>query len=117
MHFDRNKPQNHNIYISNIRNNYAIVYDGTEWRLKERDAILQQIIDEKGEYLSGKYDQLLPELDEHTVKKFSRFLEQRDDLDVLQIIKKDLKLVLYNNRKIPEKTKCLLETSNDKLIK
>jgi len=109
LHYDKNKPQNHNLYISNIRNNYVIVYDGSEWQLKERDAILQQIIDEKGEYLSGKFDQLLPELDEHTVRKFNRFLEQRDDKDVILGIKKDLKLLLYNNRKIPEKTKGLLE--------
>jgi hypothetical protein len=117
LHFDKNKPQNHNIYISNIRNNYVIVYDGADWKLKERDAILQQIVDEKGEYLSGKFDQLSPELDEHTVRKFNRFLEQRDDLDVIQIIKKDLKLLMYNNRKIPEKTKELLAMNDDKLIK
>ena len=28
LHFDKNRPENHNIYISNIKDNYVMMYDG-----------------------------------------------------------------------------------------
>jgi hypothetical protein len=50
----------------------------------------------------------LPNLSEYTVRKFQRFLNESDDNEVISNIKNDLKLVLYNNKKIPEKTRQLL---------
>lgn len=35
VHFNKNKPEKHNIYISNIQSNYALVYDGNDWKLRE----------------------------------------------------------------------------------
>jgi len=37
IHFNLNKPENHNIYISNMRDNHVLIYDGNEWQLRERD--------------------------------------------------------------------------------
>jgi hypothetical protein len=108
VHFNRNRPQNHNVYISNIQTNYALVYDGDDWKLKERDDVLRQLIDDKKAILSDKFDELLASLDEPTVRKFRRFLDESDQLEVICQIKNDLKLLLYNNKKIPEKTRQLL---------
>ena len=117
VHFNKNKPENHNVYISNIQTNYAIVYDDNDWKLRERDNVLQQLIDEKTAILSDKFDELLATLDEPTVRKFKRFLEQKDESEVIASIKNDLKLMLYNNKKIPEKTRALLSSNeNNKMI-
>ena len=105
VHFNRNKPENHNVYISNIRTNYALVYDGDDWKLKEREEILQQLIDDKTGILSDKFDELLTTLDEPTIKKFQRFLDNQDENSVTTSLKKDLKLLLYNNKKLAEKAK------------
>jgi len=113
VHFNKNKPQNHNVYISNMQNNYVLVYDGNDWKLKERDDILQQLVDDKTEILSEKFDNLLDKLDESTIKKFQRFLDQKDEDKIISGIKNDLKLLLYNNRKIPEKTRNLLYVNTD----
>ena len=32
VHFDINKPENHNIYISNLKNKYVMIYDGNKWK-------------------------------------------------------------------------------------
>ena len=58
--------------------------------------------------LSDKFDELLVKLDEPTIRKFQRFLDQKDEDGVIRGIKNDLKLMLYNNKKIPEKTRELL---------
>jgi hypothetical protein len=120
VHFNRNKPQNHNVYISNIQTNYALVYDGDDWKLKERDDVLRQLIDDKTAILSDKFDELLASLDEPTVRKFRRFLDESDQHEVISQIKNDLKLLLYNNKKIPEKTRQLLcppEDQNNLVVK
>jgi DNA-directed RNA polymerase subunit RPC12/RpoP len=105
LHFNKDKPQNHNVYISNMQTNYAIVYDGEDWKLKERDDVLQQLVDDKTGILSIKFDELLGGLDEPTIRKFKRFIDQSDENEVVSQMKSDLKLVLYNNRKIAERTK------------
>ena len=55
--------------------------------------------------LNGKFDELVDQLDEFTINKFNRFLDKKDDDAVINSIKKDLKLMMYNKRKIVENTK------------
>jgi hypothetical protein len=107
IHFNNNKPENHNVYISNLRDNYILVYDGNSWQVQERDNILQDIVDNKGEMLQLKFNEIVEKLDEPTVRKFRRFLDERDEKEVISSIKKDLKLLLYNKRKIVEGDKSI----------
>ena len=44
VHFNPNVPENHNIYISNIKNKYAMVYDGTRWEIKDQDETIDKLI-------------------------------------------------------------------------
>ena len=105
IHFNKNKPENHNIYISNMRDNHVLIYDGNEWQLKERDDLLQEIVYNKSDILNKKFDELVDQLDEFTIRKFNRFLDKKDDDAIINSIKKDLKLLMYNKRKIVENTK------------
>ena len=50
----------------------------------------------------------------HRLKKFQRFLDNQDDNSVIAGIKNDLKLMLYNNRKIPEMTRELITSNENK---
>ena len=115
IHFNVNKPENHNIYISNMRDNHVLMFDGETWQLKERDAILQDMIDNNTDILIEKFDELIKTLDEGTIKKFKRFLDEKDESKVADQIKKDLKLLLYNNKKISE-LKPRISMSNHKPI-
>ena len=108
VHFDKNKPENHNIYISNMRDQYAIVFDGEDWRLEKRDDVLQKLIDDKSSILSSKFDELINRLDEPTIRKFRRVLDEIDVDHVANKMKKELRLLLYNSRRIPEHTRELL---------
>ena len=113
IHFDRNKPENNNVYISNMRDKHVLIYDGENWKLKEKDEILQQLVDDKTEILSDKFDEMVNRLDEPTIKKFKRFLDQKDDDNIIAGIKNDLRLLLYNSRRVPEKARELAEASAD----
>lgn len=104
LHFNKNLPENHNVYISNMRDDYVLMYDGKIWRLKNRDETLQQLYEDKTDILETKFEELLKRLDEQTIKMFQRFIKVKDDDDsVVRRIKKDLKIMLYENR---EMVKC-----------
>jgi uncharacterized C2H2 Zn-finger protein len=107
VHFNKDKPENHNVYISNMRDKYALVYNGKEWQLQERDDVLQDMVDNKGEILQQKFNEMVDGLDEFTVRKFGRFLEQRDENEVMDRIKDDLKMLLYNKRKVVDGDKTI----------
>ena len=102
IHLNQNKPENQNIYVSNMRDNYVLIFDGNQWQLKERDDVLQEMIENKTDILSEKFDELIKTLDESTIKKFKRFLDEKDEDRVVEQIKKELKLILYNKKLIKE---------------
>ena len=117
IHFNQNKPENHNIYISNMRDNLVLIFDGIDWQLKERDDILQDMIDNNADILYDKFEELVDTLDEGTIKKFKRFLDEKDQDRVIDQIKKDLKLMLYNNKKIKEIKPRYFTSNTNKIIK
>ena len=46
VHFDVNKPENHNVYISNLKNKYVMMYDGNKWKCADRDEQIGNLIDD-----------------------------------------------------------------------
>ena len=116
VHFDKNRPENHNIYISNIKDTYVMMYDGEDWKLIDREKCLTDIYDEKSDYLVEKFEELEDKLDEQTMKRFGNFLSKKDDDKIIEQTKREIKLILYNNRKIPEETRRLLRLNDENMI-
>ena len=77
-----------------MRDNYVLIYDGKKWQLRERENVLQDMVYSKTDILNEKFEELVDRLDEPTVRKFRRFLNQKDEDLVISNIKKDLKLLL-----------------------
>ena len=102
IHFDPDKPENHNIYISNIKNNYAMIYDGDKWNLTNRDDLINEILEEKEIIIEEKLEQWLEKGNQfpEIMKKFTRYLEKKENDVVLDKIKDEIKLVLFNNRNL-----------------
>ena len=107
IHFNKNLPQFHNVYISNNRDKYAMVFNGSNWNLQEKQPIIDQLIEDKQDFLLEKYEELKDELPESTIRKFDRYIEQHMDNEVIEQNKKNIQLILYNCRDIPLKTKNL----------
>jgi hypothetical protein len=116
VHFDKNRPENHNIYISNIKDTYVMTYDGEDWKLIDREKCLTDIYDEKSDYLVEKFEELEDKLDEQTMKRFGNFLSKKDDDKIIEQTKREIKLILYNNRKIPEETRRLLKLNDECML-
>lgn len=105
IHFNKNLPENHNVYIPNFRSKYAMVFDGENWKLLDSSEIISQLCDDKRIFLENKFNEFYESLNDVTKNKFEKFLEEADTEIVKKRYKEDIKLLLYNNRNMIENTK------------
>lgn len=102
VHFNDKKPENKNIHISNIKNGYAMVYKDNKWQLVKRKEQIDDLYEYNEVVLETWYKEnkeKMPEL----VKSFERYLKNKDndeDDAMLNNIKEQILLMLYNNRLI-----------------
>jgi len=103
VHFNKEKPENHNIYISNIKNNFVMLYTDGQWNLVNRTKQIDDLYD-KNEYELESWFDNYKEKYPHIIKSFTRYLKNKDDDDDDMIIevKEHIMLMLYNKRKILE---------------
>jgi hypothetical protein len=107
IHFDVNKPENHNVYISNLKNKYIMIYDGEKWKCKDRDEQINSLIDDNESVIEYKLEEWIengknyPEM----MRKFKRYIDKKDNNKVLNKVKDEIKLLLYNNRNLISKEK------------
>ena len=107
LHFDPHKPENHNIYISNIKNNYVMIYDGKKWKLEDQKDVIDNMLDNSTFILEDKIEDWIkngkkyPEI----MEKFTRYIEKKENDEVLNKIKQEIKLILFNNRTLVLKDK------------
>ena len=47
IHLDPKKPENHNVYISNLKNGYIMVYNGENWDTLSREEVIEDIINDR----------------------------------------------------------------------
>jgi hypothetical protein len=115
IHFDESAPQNHNLCLSNIKSKYIYVYEDNDWKLKEKNDIVDTLINKKYNMLNDKCEELeeLKLINKKTVNNFEDFCEYYDNKEAQKTNKTNVTLMLYNNKdKIKFKPK---QKSNVKL--
>jgi hypothetical protein len=118
VHFNQDKPENCNIYISNIKDPYVMVYNGIKWDLQPKDGAITELLENNGDYLEDQFYKLINKLDKRTKNRFERFLNQKDKDETINKLKKDIKLLLYNYKDIPLQAKQTKQPISDwKMIK
>jgi len=108
-HFHPDHPENHNIYIANIKNDYVVIYDGKKWNINKKEDVFEDIIYAKSDFLCMKFKELMSQMTETDIVKFTNFINQRDEDKTMNKIKGELKLQLYNNRELPQQLRKQLE--------
>jgi hypothetical protein len=96
VHFNPDKPENMNIYISNMKNNYMMMYKENKWNLvkkEEMDSVYNHKEDLIIEWFNLNKD---PEL----MKYFERFMDLKEDKPTVDAIQEEYKLLLFNNRNL-----------------
>ena len=108
IHFNPNKPENHNIYIPNMKTGFIMCWNGKSWDIRNREDVIDDIYDDKSNLLIDKLDEweeIGYKLDPIIMTKFKRFLGKMDDDIVKNKVKEEIRFLLYNKRNIISKTK------------
>jgi len=103
-HVNKNKPELHNLFLSNKKDNNIFVFDGNEWKLTNKKETIENLINNGYDYMITKYDEYKKKnkLNDATLKKLERLKDSYDESDDVYktLYGKDIELLLYNNRKL-----------------
>jgi hypothetical protein len=99
IHFNPDKPENQNVYIPNLKNNYVMVWNGKKWVLTPRKDVIDDMYEDKSNMLFEKMEELKDDsIKPHVIKKFKRFMNNKESDNIKNKIKDEIKLILYNNK-------------------
>ena len=108
IHFNSKYPEFNNVYISNMNQKYAMVYNGNEWILKDKNEIIDDIYETKYDFLDEKFEEVYEQLSKSQQDSFRRFLNihekaetDKESLKFIKKIKQEIKMLLYNKKNIP----------------
>ena len=107
IHFDPEKPQNHNVYISSMNNKYIKLHNGERWNLRDREETLEDLFADAEYMLENKLETWQDEEDpksERATKKFEIYLKVKETETLYNKIKQELKMLLFNNRSLITET-------------
>jgi hypothetical protein len=108
IHFNPKYPEYHNIYISSMKDKYAMMYDGTNWKLVGKNELIDSIYDDKKDYIEENIDDFCDSLTGSKKTAIYDWLQMEHDDDKIKEMKEEIKLLLYNKKHIPIKLKTIL---------
>jgi len=118
INFNPKYPEYHNVYISNMKDKYAMVYDGKEWTLVTKEELIDQLYDNKKNYIECNLENLINshKLKQSQINALKRWIDTDDDTPKIKDVKEKIKLLLYNKRNIPLNTKNSISTTSNNAI-
>ena len=105
IHYNKDKPENTNVYISNIKSPNAYVYDGNKWILRNKSELIDDIYDNKCIIVIDKFDDMKKILNNTTIELFNKFIEKHDTDNMRKSASDKIELILYNNRDLVKNNK------------
>ena len=102
VHFNDIKPENKNIYISNIKSNYIMLYKNDKWQIVNRKEQIDNLY-EYNEFMLEEWYENYKDKNNEMIKSFERYLKYKEDDEAINHIKQDILIMLYNNRLIENK--------------
>jgi hypothetical protein len=100
VHCDDNAPQNHNIFISNLKSKYISIHDGEKWITKDKNDVINTLILKKQNQLSSMCEKLENEnkIDKKIIEHYEEFCEHFKNIEAQKTTKNNIITMLYDNR-------------------
>ena len=115
VHFNENKPETMNIYISSIKGNYAMVYKENTWQIQDRKEQVDDLYEYNEILLENWYQEYrlkYPQM----IQSFKNYLRNREGNHIINEVKKEILLMLYNNRGLVQKNSKIFKEDIDCLV-
>ena len=105
VHFNKNRPENHNIYLPSKKNRKEVfVFNGENWMLRDKNEVIENLIDRGIGYVESKIDELENYISKSKINAVKRMVDtysNTDDPENKNLTKKmtnEIELILYNER-------------------
>ena len=98
VHFNIEKPENMNIYISSIKGKYVMVYKDDSWQIQNKKDQVDDMYNYNEVVLENWYDEY-KQTYPHIIQSFQRYLKNKDESDIINSMKDDILVMLYNKRR------------------
>ena len=116
VHFNKNHPENMNIYISSIKGNFIMVFRENKWHLKNRKEQIDDLYEYNELMLENWYNDYHDKYP-HIIKSFKKYLQNKEnDDEFIQRIKDELLLVLYNQRDLIKESAIITKDDLDEIL-
>ena len=99
VHFNINKPENMNIYLSNIKGKYVMIYKDNAWQIQDKKSQVDDLYEYNEFVLEHWYDEYMEKYP-YIIESFKVYLKNRDSNILLNNIKEEILVMLYNKRKM-----------------
>jgi len=97
IHFNPSKPENMNIYISNKKDKYLMIYEDGNWIIKQKKDEINSLYESKEFLLEDWLEQYgTPELRQ----RFRKYLSHKEDEHIMDEIKESIKMMMYNKKNL-----------------
>jgi hypothetical protein len=116
VHFNPKYPEYHNIFIPKINEKYGMIYMDGNWKIIDKNELVEDIYENKRDFIIQNLDKFIEQLDEFKKKSLKRWLNTDDDDISIKNTKNDIKMLLYNNRKMAMEKKKIMEREARKKI-
>lgn len=113
VHFNKNKPENMNIYISCINGKYVMVYRDSKWQIRDRQTQIDDLYDTNELVLDNWFEEYSDKYP-HIIASFKRYLKNKDEDDtIIKKVKYEILMMLYNQRDIIEERRIQMASNDD----
>jgi hypothetical protein len=83
IHFNKEKPENHNIYKPNFKDKYVKYYDNNIWKIGDLMKIVTELYLSKMDIAEEKFEELKQFLEESKKDKFQEILKNREEPKIM----------------------------------
>lgn len=109
---NKNKPEHHNIYYKDHHKNDGEIFTNNKWNTKKIDEILNMMLEAINGHLNGYLKDMNCSFNDKTKDNLNKANREFYNSRLRKEVKSHLKIMLYDNRKMIEKTKRLAKNSN-----
>jgi len=98
VHFNKNKPEYHNIYLQKLRTKHVNIFDGETWMIEDNKVAIEKLINNKLLFLKEKYEEIKDSLSNSTKSKFAKIIEFNQENVQWSNIITELQYILFNKK-------------------
>ena len=100
IHFNKEKPENHNIFKPNFKDKYVKYCDNNVWKIGDLMKIVTELYLSKMDLAEEKFEELKQFLSDISKDRFQQLLDNREEPEIMGGILKRIIEIIYNERTV-----------------